>query len=86
MDPLRIAIRAAFVFVTLLALVRCTGKRTVRQGSPFDFAIALILGDMADDALFAEVALSQFVVAVGTLFAVHLVMDITRYRAGHTTS
>ena len=82
MDPLRIAVRAFFVYLTLLALVRCSGKRTVKQGSPFDFTVALILGDMADDALFAEVALSQFVVAAGTLLVAHVLMDIARFRSG----
>ncbi len=82
MDPLRIAVRTAFVFITLLALVRSSGKRTVKQGTPFDFTVALILGDMADDAAFAEVALSQFVVAAGTLLVAHLLMDIARFRFG----
>ena len=65
MDPLRIAVRAAFGFVVLLILVRVSGKRTVKQGSPFDFTVALILGDMFDDAVWAEAAMSQFVVASG---------------------
>lgn len=86
MDPLRIAVRALFVFLTLLALVRCSGKRTVKQGSPFDFAVALILGDIADDALFAEVALSQFVIAGGTLLIAHVVTDIARFRFGAARS
>lgn len=81
MDPLRIAIRAAFAYLVLLALVRVSGKRTVKQGSPFDFTIALILGDMFDDAVWAEVALSEFVVACGTLVAMHVVVDTTRVRA-----
>jgi uncharacterized membrane protein YcaP (DUF421 family) len=82
MDPLRIAIRALFIFLTLLALVRCSGKRTVKQGSPFDFTVALIIGDMADDAVWAEVAMSQFVIACGTLLVAHLLMDIARFRVG----
>jgi uncharacterized membrane protein YcaP (DUF421 family) len=82
MDPLRIAVRAAFVFVTLFALVRFSGKRTVKQGSPFDFTVALILGDMADDVAFAEVALSQFVIASGTLLVAHVIVDVMRFRFG----
>jgi uncharacterized membrane protein YcaP (DUF421 family) len=75
-------VRAVFVFITVLALVRASGKRTVKQGSPFDFTVALILGDMVDDAIWAEVALSQFVVATGTLLAAHVLMDTMRVRAG----
>jgi len=80
MDPLRIAVRAVFVFVVVQALVRASGKRTVKQGSPFDFTVALILGDMFDDAMWAEVALSQFVVACGTLIGAHVLTDIIRFR------
>jgi uncharacterized membrane protein YcaP (DUF421 family) len=82
MDPFRIVVRVVFAYVTLLVLVRVSGKRTVKQGSPFDFAVALILGDMFDDAVWAEVALSQFVIASGTLMAAHLLLDMARFRAG----
>jgi uncharacterized membrane protein YcaP (DUF421 family) len=85
-DPLRIGIRAVFVFVTLLALVRVSGKRSVRQGSPFDFTIALIIGDMADDAIWAEVPLSQFIVACGTLVVAHVLTDTGRCRASEARS
>jgi uncharacterized membrane protein YcaP (DUF421 family) len=82
MDPLRIAARVVAGFLVLLVLVRVSGKRTVKQGSPFDFTVALILGDMFDDVVWAEVALSQFVVACGVLLSVHVLMDYARYRAG----
>jgi uncharacterized membrane protein YcaP (DUF421 family) len=81
MDPLRIAVRAAFAFLVLLLLVRVSGKRTVKQGSPFDFTVALILGDMFDDAVWAEVAMSQFVVACGVLVSVHVLIDYGRWKA-----
>jgi uncharacterized membrane protein YcaP (DUF421 family) len=84
MDPLRIAVRAAFAFLVLLVLVRVSGKRTVKQGSPFDFTVALILGDMFDDAVWAEVAMSQFVVASGVLVGVHVLMDCGRWKAAST--
>jgi uncharacterized membrane protein YcaP (DUF421 family) len=82
MDPLRIAVRALFAFVVLLVLIRVSGKRTVKQGSPFDFTLALIIGDMVDDAVWAEVAMSQFVVACGVLIGVHVAADYVRWRAG----
>jgi uncharacterized membrane protein YcaP (DUF421 family) len=82
MDPLRIVFRALIAFITLLALVRASGKRTVKQGTPFDFTIAVILGDMVDDAVWAEVPLSQFVVASSALVAVHVAIDMLRFRSG----
>jgi uncharacterized membrane protein YcaP (DUF421 family) len=82
MDPLRIALRALFAYVFLLVLVRQSGKRAVKHGSPFDFTVALILGDMVDDLLWAEIAASEFVVAGGTLFAIHTALDVVRFRVG----
>ena len=80
MDPLRIAVRAVFVYVFALALVRATGKRSVRQGDMASFVLAIILGDMFDDALWAEVPMSEFVVGAGTLALAHVVAR-TEYAA-----
>ena len=82
MDPLRIIVRVVFVYVALLVFIRLTGKTTVKHSSPFDFVVALILGDLIDDAIWAEVNTSVFLVATGTLFFVHAAFDLMRYRAG----
>jgi hypothetical protein len=79
MDPLRIAIRALAAYLFLLALLRVSGKQTVRQSRAFDFLLALIVGDLIDDALWSEVPLSQFVVAAGTLSLIKL--TTTLYKA-----
>ena len=76
----RIAIRCVLTFVFLLALVRLAGKRTVSEGKPFDFVMALVLGDLSGAPLFAEVPASQFVVAAGTLVAVHLATAFAAFR------
>jgi uncharacterized membrane protein YcaP (DUF421 family) len=81
MDPLRIAVRAAFVFVFLLAMVRISGKHTVNQGTPFDFVLALIVGDLVDDLVWAEVSASTFVAAAGTLFVANIVSSAMTWRA-----
>ena len=78
MDPIRIAIRAAFAYVFLLVMVRLSGKTSVAQGSSTDFVLAMIFGDMVDDLVWAEVATSQFVVGVGTLFIVRLLTAIPK--------
>jgi uncharacterized membrane protein YcaP (DUF421 family) len=82
MDPLRIGVRIVFAYLVLLLLVRVSGKRTVKQGSPFDFTVALIIGDMMDDLIWAEVDASKFVVAAGVLVLVHTAFDLIRYRSG----
>lgn len=67
MDPLRIAIRALTAFVFLLLLLRLSGKRTVHEGTTFDFVLALVIGDLVDDAIWREVPMVQFVVAAVTI-------------------
>jgi uncharacterized membrane protein YcaP (DUF421 family) len=72
----RIALRCVFAYVVLLALLRASGKRTVAQGTPFDFVLALVLGDMIDDLLWADVSAARFTVAVGTLTFVHTLVAV----------
>ncbi len=76
MDPLRIAVRAVFAYVFALALIRATGKRSVSQGDMASFVLAIILGDMFDDALWAEVSMSEFVVGAGTLALAHVLARV----------
>lgn len=75
MELHQIAIRAVFVYLLLLVLIRLSGKRTISEGTPFAFVLALILGDMIDDALWAEVPTAQFVVAAGTLAVAQLLVS-----------
>jgi uncharacterized membrane protein YcaP (DUF421 family) len=81
MDPLRIVIRVVFAYVVLLVLVRLSGKRAVKQSNAFDFTLALILGDLIDDVVWAEVAVAQFVAATSVLVIVHMAVDMLKYRA-----
>jgi uncharacterized membrane protein YcaP (DUF421 family) len=62
--------------------VRLSGKRTIRQGSAFDFTIALVIGDMVDNVIFDQAPAVQFVTAVATLMSVHLLLDVARFRTG----
>jgi uncharacterized membrane protein YcaP (DUF421 family) len=67
MELHRIAVRAFFAYVVLLALLRASGKRTVAEGTPFAFVLALVIGDMVDDVMWAEIGAAEFAVAVSTL-------------------
>ncbi|HEX7778038.1 MAG TPA: hypothetical protein VF424_02300 [Vicinamibacterales bacterium] len=72
MELASIATRALASYLFLLALLRLAGNRFVRQGTTFDFVLALILGDLIDDAIWSEVPMAQFVVAAGTLLLLKL--------------
>jgi uncharacterized membrane protein YcaP (DUF421 family) len=84
MDPLRIAVRCLIAYVYLLVVMRLAGKRVIRQAHPFDFVLALIVGDLVDDALWSEVPIAQFVVATATLVFMKLSLTAhkLRMRAG----
>jgi uncharacterized membrane protein YcaP (DUF421 family) len=81
MDPLRIVIRVVFAYVVLLVLMRFGGKRIVTHASLFDLTLAVLLGDLVDDVLWAEVQAGVFVVAAGTIVLVHTGLDFVRFRA-----
>jgi uncharacterized membrane protein YcaP (DUF421 family) len=81
MDPLRIAIRALAAFIFLMALLRLSGKRTIYQGSSFDFVLALVLGDLVDNAIFNEAPFVQFAVASIVLVGARFLVTLHKGRA-----
>ena len=82
MNPLRLIVRAAFAFVFIFVLLRVSGERTVKKGDLASFVVALIVGDMFDDLIWAEIAATQFVVGVGTLVFVHFLVAEAGFRSG----
>jgi uncharacterized membrane protein YcaP (DUF421 family) len=81
MELVRLAARAVFAYVLLLTLVRVSGKRTIKQGTPTDLAVALIVGDLVDNVLWAEVTPLPFAVSAVVVFGAHTLMKISRRRA-----
>lgn len=81
MELWRIAIRAIAAYVYLLVMTRASGKRVVREATPFDFVVALIVGDMIDDALWAEVAMAKFAAGVGSLFLCDVVTKLLAFHS-----
>ncbi|MDP9191347.1 MAG: DUF421 domain-containing protein [Acidobacteriota bacterium] len=62
-----IAVRAAVAYIYLLAMTRASGKSVVSQATPFDFLVGLILGDVIDDAVWADVSMAKFAGAAGSI-------------------
>ena len=83
MELWRIAVRAIAAYIYLLVMTRASGKRVVRQATPFDFIVALIIGDVIDDALWAEVPVAKFAGACGSIFLCDV---ITKLAAFHSRS
>lgn len=82
MDPLRIVIRVLFAYLVALVLVRIAGHREIKQVDIHSFIVALIMGDLFDDLFWLEVSAAQFVVALGTLFFLHIVAGVQWFHAG----
>ena len=78
---LGIVVRATATYVFLLILLRVSGKRTVGEGTPFDFVVALVLGDFPDDIIWGEVPVAQGLVAIGTVMTLHLCVVYATYRS-----
>jgi uncharacterized membrane protein YcaP (DUF421 family) len=76
-----ILVRIAFTYVFFLLVVRLAGKRTIREGTPFDFLVALMLGDFPDDVIWGEVSVVQGVVAIGTVMTLHLAVSYASYQS-----
>jgi uncharacterized membrane protein YcaP (DUF421 family) len=67
MSVLQIAIRAVVTYVFLLALLRISGKRVIAEATGMQFVLAILIGDLTDDAMLGAAPFAQFVVAAGVL-------------------
>jgi uncharacterized membrane protein YcaP (DUF421 family) len=76
MSPLAIALRAVVAYLFLLALVRVSGKRLISEATGMQFVLAIMIGDLTDDAILATVPFAQVIVAAGTLAILQLTIAI----------
>jgi uncharacterized membrane protein YcaP (DUF421 family) len=51
----------------VLAVIRLTGKRTIGNFTAFDLLVALMVGEMVDEAIYGDVSLAQAGVAIGVV-------------------
>jgi uncharacterized membrane protein YcaP (DUF421 family) len=70
-ELLMTALRAAGVYILMLAVIRLLGKRTVGNFTAFDLLVALMLGEVVDEIIYGDVSLAQGAVAVGVVAATH---------------
>lgn len=67
MIPLRVLV----IYGLMLLMIRLLGKRTIGNLTAFDMLIALMMGDLAGNAVYGQVPLAHAVVAIASLSAVH---------------
>jgi uncharacterized membrane protein YcaP (DUF421 family) len=80
-DLMLTALRATIVYFFLLFVIRLLGKREVGASSAFDFMVALMLGEVVDEAIYGDVSLVKGFVAIGVVALWHLVNAWASYRS-----
>ena len=76
---LEVAGRTALIYVLMLVMIRVLGKRTIGNLSAFDMLVALMMGDLAGDAIYGDAPLKMAVVAVVSLSALHYAQSWLAY-------
>jgi uncharacterized membrane protein YcaP (DUF421 family) len=75
------ALRASFVYVFLLLVIRVLGKREIGNTSAFDLIVALILGEVVDEIIYGDVTILQGVIAIVVVAIWHLVNSWASYKS-----
>jgi len=84
MDPqdlLLTALRASLIYFFLLFVIRLLGKREVGSSSAFDFLVALMLGEVVDEAIFGDVSMTKGLLAISVIAIWHMVNSWASYRS-----
>ncbi len=77
---LMVAVRAVIVYAFLFCVVRLLGKRKLGVHSAFDLVIAVLMADLASQAIFGTVTLVHALIAVGIVAATYFFGDFLGYR------
>ena len=75
------ALRASFVYVFLLIVVRLLGKREIGNTSAFDLIVSLILGEVLDEIIYGDVTILQGVIAIVVTAIWHLVNSWASFKS-----
>jgi uncharacterized membrane protein YcaP (DUF421 family) len=75
------ALRASFVYLFLLIVVRLLGKREIGSTSAFDLVVALILGEVVDEIIYGDVTILQGVVAIVVVALWHVVNSWASFKS-----
>jgi uncharacterized membrane protein YcaP (DUF421 family) len=81
-DLAQTALRATAVYFFVLVVVRLLGKREVGNITAFDFLVALMIGEMVDEAILGSATLTKEFVAIGTVAAWHFLNSWASYKSG----
>jgi uncharacterized membrane protein YcaP (DUF421 family) len=80
-DLMLTALRASLIYFFLLLVVRVLGKRSVGAIGAFDLVVALMLGEVVDEAIFGDVSMTKGLLAIVVIAGWHLVNEWASYRS-----
>jgi uncharacterized membrane protein YcaP (DUF421 family) len=84
MDPqdlLLTALRATLIYFFLLLVVRVLGKRSVGAISAFDLVVALMLGEVVDEAIFGDVSMAKGMLAIAVIALWHFIDEWASFKS-----
>jgi uncharacterized membrane protein YcaP (DUF421 family) len=84
MDPqdlMLTALRATLVYFFLLLVVRLLGKRSVGALSAFDLVVALMLGEVVDEAIFGDVSMVKGLLAISVIAVWHFIDEWASFKS-----
>jgi len=84
MDPqdlLLTALRASLIYFFLLFVVRLLGKREVGSTTAFDLIVALMLGEVVDEAIYGDVSIVKGMLAIAVIAIWHLINSWASYKS-----
>lgn len=78
-----VALSTAVAYVAVIVYTRVAGLRSFAKMSAFDFAATIAIGSLlASTAVLDSVAIASGLVALGTLYALKLLVAVLRTRSG----
>jgi uncharacterized membrane protein YcaP (DUF421 family) len=80
-DLLLTALRASLIYFFLLLVIRILGKREVGTSSAFDLIVALMLGEVVDEAIYGDVSMVKGLLAITVIAAWHLINAWASYKS-----
>ena len=75
------AARAVLVYAFMLVAIRILGKRSVGNLTAFDLLVALMLSEVSDEIIYADVTVSKGFVAIAAIAACHFVNSWSSYKS-----
>jgi uncharacterized membrane protein YcaP (DUF421 family) len=77
---MELVIRAVVIYVSVLVLMRISGKRQFSQMTSFDFVLLLLISESVSQGLYDDSALTTSLILVTTLVAVDIALSQIKHR------